>query len=80
MRSKFIKTPRRNFPRPSIEALYSFEDVALIADVPPIVVLQAAASGELKTIRLDKVDLVEGDALCDWVRLLDERVLSARNE
>jgi hypothetical protein len=80
MRSRFIKTPRRTFPRPGAGALYSFDDVALLADVPPLVVQQAAASGELKTIRLDKMDLVEGDALCEWVQLLDERVTSARDQ
>lgn len=76
--SRYIKTARRSFPKPEDGALYSLDDVALVADVPPIVVVQAAASGALRTVRLDGVDLVEGSDLCTWVVALDDRVATAR--
>ena len=77
MASRVLRTKRRRFSKPESGAIFSPDEIPLLADVPPIVVAQAIASGELKTFRLDGVTLIDGPALCEWIDRLDTRVAAA---
>lgn len=77
-RSRVLKTARRSFQKPEPGAVFSVDEISLVADVPPVVVAQAVANRELKTFSLDGVLLVDAEDVCAWVAALDARIVAAK--
>lgn len=77
MSTRFLKTKRRRFAKPEAGAIFAVDEVSLVADVPPIVVAQAIATGALRTFTLNGVTLVDGADLCRWVDALDSQITAA---
>jgi hypothetical protein len=73
-----LRTKRRRFSKPEPGAIFSVDEVPVVADVPPVVVAQSIATGELRTFKLDGVVLVDAADLCAWIDALDARIAAAR--
>jgi hypothetical protein len=78
MSARILKTVRRRFRRPEEGAVFTLDEIPLVADLPPVVVAQGAASGDLRVFTLDGVQLVDGPDLCAWLSKLDAKICGAR--
>lgn len=76
-RTQILRTARRSW-RPASGVLYTPDDVALVADIPPAVIATAIARGELRIVALDGVILITAEDLATWVEALDERIATMR--
>lgn len=77
-RTHSLRTARRNW-RPAAGALYTSEDVTLVADIPLAVIATAIARGDLRTVQLDGMALITAEDLAPWIKTLDERIAASRS-